>query len=130
MSIWSKFLKMSDKARRALTDYYAYMNRESNNYSSETITGKMVKGNVGGGNPGSTIPKGIKFTDPEFLKWINKMDLIVDYMAEHHRGAFEYVELYYSQGVMQKDIVVSSGLSKSTLDRLHKEAQAVIDVKL
>ena len=121
---------MSDKARRALTDYYAYMNRESNSYASETITGKMVKGNVGGGNPGSTIPKGVRMTDPDFLIFINKMDLIVDYMAMHHKSAFEYVRLYYSEGMMQKDIIKKAGLSKSTLDRLHKEAQAVIDVKL
>ena len=121
---------MSDNARRALTDYYAYMNRESNSYASETITGKMVKGNVGGGNPGSTIPKGVKMTDPDFLKFIDRMDLSVGYMARKHQSAFEYVRLYYSEGVMQKDIVVRSGLSKSTLDRLHKEAQAVIDVKL
>ena len=121
---------MSDKARRALTDYYAYMNRDTNNYASETITGKMVKGNIGGGNPGSTIPKGIKFTDPEFLKWINKMDLIVDYLAMYHKSAFEYVRLHYSEGKMQKDIIEKTGLSKTACYKLHKEAQAVIDVKL
>ena len=122
---------MSDKARRALTDYYAYMNRESNNYASETITGKMVKGNIGGGNPGSTIPKGIKFTDPEFLKWIDRMDLIVDYIAVNHNSSFEYVRLFYDERLMQKEIIGRPGYdNKTQCQKLHNIALSIIDVKL
>ena len=119
---------MSDKARRALVDYYAYMNRESNNYASETITGKMVKGNVGGGNPGSTIPKGIKFTDPEFLKWIDRMDLIVDNLEKKNRGAFEFIVYYYSEGLRYKEICEITKYSHSTCKRLHKEALEIISI--
>ena len=122
---------MSDKARRALTDYYAYMNREANGYASETITGKMVKGNIGGGNPGSTIPKGVKMTDLDFLKFIDKMDLIVDYMAEHHNSSFEYVRLFYDECLMQKEIIGRPGYdNKTQCQKLHNIALSIIDVKL
>ena len=121
---------MSDKARRALTDYYAYMNRESNNFASETITGKMVKGNVGGGNPGSTIPKGIKFTDPEFLKWIDRMDFIVGTLEKENRGAFEFIMYHYSEGLKYKEICDITKYSPSTCKRLHNEALEIINVRM
>ena len=121
---------MSDKARRALTDYYAYMNGENNNYASETITGKMVNGNVGGGNPGSTIPKGLKMTDPVFLKWINRMDLIVDSLEKKNRSAFEYIMYRYSEGLQNKAICAITKYSERTCNTLHKEALEIIGVLL
>ena len=121
---------MSDKARRALADYYAYMNSDTNSYASETLTGKMVKGNVGNGNPGSTIPKGMKFTDPEFLKFINQMDLIVDSLKNKNKGAFEFIVYHYSEGLKYKAICEITKYSESTCKRLHSEALEIISVRL
>ena len=118
---------MSDKARRALTDYYAHMNRESNGYARETITGKMVKGNIGNGNPGSTIPKGVKMTDPEFLKFINKMDLILDCMDNE---AYEYVVNKYKHGMTNSQITEITGYKKGKCVQVHMRALSYVDVKL
>ena len=136
---------MSDKARRAeaenaLIKYYEYMNQSTNGFPANTITGKLVKDGIGqGGKTGSSIPKGVRMTDPHFLKWVNKMDLIMDNMADRNikdnaigknRAAFDYIVYRYSEGLKNKKIIKITKYSESTCKRLHKEALEIISVRL
>jgi len=114
---------MPENAKHAIKTYFDYINQGTpNGYQTETITGKLISGNTGGTKvAGSSVPAGVRFTDPDFIVFINKMDLVMDKLQVVNYQCYMYLILRYDLNASCKEIASTLGCSERSCRRLHKK---------
>ncbi len=118
---------MTDKALSAVKAYFNYQRcKVGNGYASESMTAKLGNNSTGGGNFGSSVPKGVRMTDAGFLEFINRISLALDALKVSNERAYNYLCLRYDHGLKHKEIPGLMQCSPATCDRLHSLAIVII----
>ena len=91
------------------------------------MTAKLENNSTGGGNFGSSVPKGVRMTDAGFLEFINRISLALDVLKVSNERAHNYLCLRYENGLKHQEIPRLMQCSSRTCDRLYSSAIVIIN---
>ena len=117
-------------AKQALMSYfdYQYQMDQLTGFSSSTITGKLMKGDIGGGFQSKAIVPKIQLTDLAFLEFIQRVDLALMQLKSHSSECYGYLYLrYYPQSKGKLSLAEMMGCSDRTCRRLHQKGIAYLE---
>ena len=110
----------------ALSTYFDYVGSTPHSYQKQSTVSKIMKGEVSHGNSYSIVPRGVEFTDPGFLKFINRIELSLERLKATDERSYHYLIMRYGLGMRVNKIGEALACSKSTCTRLNKFALGFI----
>lgn len=121
---------------REIEVYFWHLNNPvvGSGFQRKTILGKMMAGDVGGSRPGSSVPKGIKMSDSEYLCSINRMDLAMVALKSHDvfydAHLWDFIHARYRHRLSYMDLSDVFDKSRATLCRWNTDALVLISNKI
>jgi len=103
-------------------------------YADQTMSGRIISGDVGGSMPGSSVPKGVEMSDLEYLQSINRMDCALVALKSHDLShgtrLWDYIHARYRLRLKLSDLMLCFGISKRTCLNWQSEALGFIYNKI
>ena len=116
----------NDRMQYALSTFFDYVGNTPHSYQKQSIVSKVMTGHTSKGVAHSTIPRGVEFTDPGFLKFINRIELSLERLKVTDERCYNYLIMRYGMGMRVNKIGEALDCSKSTCTRLNKTALGFI----
>ena len=116
----------NDRMQYALSTYFGYVGNTPHSYQKQSTVSKIMKGEFNHGVACSIVPKGVEFTDPGFLKFINRIELSLERLKVTDERCYNYLIMRYGMGMRVNKIGEALDCSKSTCTRLNKIALGFI----
>ena len=116
----------NDRIQHALSTYFDYVSSTPHSYQKQSTVSKIMKGEVSHCVACSIVPKGVEFTGPDFLKFINRIELSLERLKAADERSYHYLIMRYGLGMRVNKIGEALDCSKSTCTRLNKTALGFI----